>query len=385
MAIRSNDVANTSRQNKDDFTETQTNFGATRKGHNAVAVTSASENSIRNQANLMSGHGWLRRWFNRTIGASALSIGAAGLLLCSSTGCTMTSGVCRAFGDNHLVDDFMVNYRNKAMAEKAWHCQKDRFCNHKHAKEFKGGFIDGFMAVANGGNGCTPKVAPQQYWGWRYQSAQGNGAVSSWFEGYPMGVAAAEEAGIGEWSQVRTMGGLAPGAGMPASTVANPFYAQPVDSHQPYMDGQPYIEGQPIMQDAPYMNSAPVEIDPLPISGEGGSLEYQFDNSLGSKPIFDDAESLSATKQIKKSVVATENGDEDALMAEALRTAQTIVNESSDSADAVIAGLPNVSSDDGNVSLSFGDSDLDDSELENMFGSDAADLEDDGSLPFSFE
>ncbi|MCG8650852.1 MAG: hypothetical protein MI861_13520 [Pirellulales bacterium] len=129
--------------------------------------------------------------------------GCLGLLICGSTGCSVTHGIRKTFTQNNYVDDFMVGYRNRAMAEKAWHQQKPRFCHRKHQKEFKAGFIAGYIDVASGGNGCTPAIAPAQYWGWRYQSAHGQQAVNAWFEGYPMGARAAEEAGVGHWHKIR--------------------------------------------------------------------------------------------------------------------------------------------------------------------------------------
>jgi hypothetical protein len=122
----------------------------------------------------------------------------------------------------------MIGYRNRALAEKAWHCQKNQFCNQQHSKEFKDGFTEGFMEVAAGGNGCVPAVAPKQYWGWRYQSAQGQSAVNAWFQGYPMGVRAAEQAGVGHWGEVRTAGyhNQTPQA-VPVGGGANPFYGDP--------------------------------------------------------------------------------------------------------------------------------------------------------------
>ncbi len=170
-----------------------------------------------------------------------LAFSCLGLAVVSSTGCTMTSGVCSSFNESECIDDFMIGYRNRAMAEKAWHCNKHKFCIAGHPREFKDGFIEGYMEVASGGNGCIPAVAPSQYWGWRYQSSHGQGAVNAWFEAYPLGVQAAEQDGVGHWQAVSPMG-MSPPAPMPAypppvmngntgisgdEGVTNPFYSEP--------------------------------------------------------------------------------------------------------------------------------------------------------------
>ncbi len=57
-------------------------------------------------------------------------------------------------------------------------------------------------AVADGSDGCTPSFPPNTYWGWRYQSAEGQAKVAAWFSGYPHGARAAEEDGVGNWTQI---------------------------------------------------------------------------------------------------------------------------------------------------------------------------------------
>lgn len=170
-----------------------------------------------------------------------LAVSCLGLAVVSSTGCSMISGVGSSFNESECIDDFMIGYRNRAMAEKAWHCNKHKFCIAGYPREFKDGFIEGYMEVASGGNGCIPAVAPTQYWGWRYQSSHGQSAVNAWFEAYPRGVQAAEQDGVGHWQAISPMG-MSPPAPMPAypppvmngntgdtgdEGVTNPFYSEP--------------------------------------------------------------------------------------------------------------------------------------------------------------
>ncbi|TWT76713.1 hypothetical protein CA13_72110 [Planctomycetes bacterium CA13] len=132
----------------------------------------------------------------------AVMLAGLSIAIVGSTGCTMFSGVCKSVQQTEALDEFMIGHRNRVMAAKAWHCQKHQFCNPSSA--FKDGFIEGYMDVANGGNGCIPSVAPSKYWGWAYQSANGQSAVNDWFAGYPMGVKAAEQDGVGHWNQIQT-------------------------------------------------------------------------------------------------------------------------------------------------------------------------------------
>ena len=173
-----------------------------------------------------------------------LAVGVMGMAVVS-TGCSMTSGICRSIGNNHCIDDFMIGHRNKTLAQKAWICNKDHFCNKKYASEFKDGFMQGYSDVASGGNGCIPAVAPSQYWGWRYQSAQGQQAINAYFEGYPLGVQAAEEDGIAHWQTISPIRGLPPGVAASALTpaviqdhsqVANPFYSMEEAVPAPVVD-----------------------------------------------------------------------------------------------------------------------------------------------------
>lgn len=126
------------------------------------------------------------------------------LLLAPATGCTILSGIGKQFSKHEALDDFMVSYRNEAWAAKAWHCRKQRFCNHKYLSDLEAGFRAGYETVAAGGDGCTPSLCPQSYWGWQYQNAEGQARMNAWFEGFPLGVQAAEQDGIGHWSQIRT-------------------------------------------------------------------------------------------------------------------------------------------------------------------------------------
>jgi hypothetical protein len=149
------------------------------------------------------------RWERLLLLATAVCAVAA-----PSTGCTMARGLGRGLTQHEFLDDFMVGYRNSAWSARAWLCRRDRYLNHEFLSDFEAGFRQGYQDVANGSNGCVPAVCPRAYWGWQYQSSDGQRRMNAWFEAYPLGVQAAEEDGIGHWSHVATV----PGAAAPCAT-----------------------------------------------------------------------------------------------------------------------------------------------------------------------
>ena len=63
-----------------------------------------------------------------------------------------------------------------------------------NARDIRRGFIDGFVETANGGSGTAPIVPPEKYCGIG-RKVQAN----CWYQGYPLGVAAAESTGAANW------------------------------------------------------------------------------------------------------------------------------------------------------------------------------------------
>jgi hypothetical protein len=196
----------------------------------AIRALSASSAPTKNTTAATVVDGTAANLNRRELGVTArlLVIGCLGILVAGSTGCTLTSGVRRIFSTQECVDDFMVSYRNRALAEKAWYRLKDRFPKDRYSREFKDGFISGYVDIASGGYGCSPSVAPSRYWGWRYQSGHGQQAVNSWFHAFPLGVQAGEQDGVGNWQQIRTNGMAStnlviPATGGEGSEATNPF------------------------------------------------------------------------------------------------------------------------------------------------------------------
>ncbi len=227
---------------------------------------------------------------------AALLTGLSVVVL-SAGGCTMISGATHALKNHDGVNEFMIGHRNKTMAAKAWHCQKENFGNPSNA--FKDGFIQGYLDICDGGHGCTPAIAPSQYWGWMYQSSNGQVAVNDWFAGFPMGAKAAEQDGVGHWSGVGTAhrpAGPHPAAVLPHPTAPTLLDHDDSDDHvtSPFLDDVGSDFGRPSSQlsvpvdreDAPTVllndTSGFSEVDAaLPMQSDGG---YTFSASSDGVP-----------------------------------------------------------------------------------------------------
>jgi hypothetical protein len=130
------------------------------------------------------------------------------IALATLSGCAAVTGFKDHWNYSSSWNEMMVGYRNKAWSSKAWHCRKNSFCREKHLHEFHRGFLAGYQAVADGSDGCTPAFAPREYWSWKYQTSEGQNKVAAWFAGYPHGARAAEEDGVGNWTQMQSSYGI---------------------------------------------------------------------------------------------------------------------------------------------------------------------------------
>ncbi|NND98547.1 MAG: hypothetical protein HKN47_14600 [Pirellulaceae bacterium] len=203
----------------------------------------------------------------KTVAASLLAVS-----LCGSTGCSLTSGACRAVSCHNGLDKFMVGYRNKVLAAKAWHKNKHCFKHRKNRGDFQAGFMAGYINVAEGGSGCVPSIAPSSYWGWRYQSADGQAAINQWFAGYPLGAQLAEQDGVNNWSQIRPNNMNSPQSRQavfvppPVSEGENPFYQTEQYPYEPApveSVGDTYDNGAAI--DGPIRDTVEQELGGLPV------------------------------------------------------------------------------------------------------------------------
>ncbi len=199
------------------------------------------------------------------------ALGFAGLLVGSSPGCTILSNMGSVFSASDACDEFMIGHRNSVMAAKAWYRVKPHYRNHPHRNSFRDGFIAGYIDVAEGGAGCTPSVAPSEYWGWQYQSPEGQQATNAWFEGFPHGAQAAEQDGVGHWGNIQLVGPQEPDESQP------PMVEEVPAAESPHADGSPHAAGSADRVGRPSgseelpapAETTPFEISPLPAETSG--------------------------------------------------------------------------------------------------------------------
>lgn len=177
------------------------------------------------------------------------SIGIGGL------GCSSFSGFSNHIQYNSSWNDFVAGYRNSVWSAKAWNARKHQFCGEKYLHDFSVGFRAGYEDVASGSNGCTPAFPPREYWSWKYQSAEGQAKVAAWFSGYPHGARAAEEDGVGNWTQIQT------------STTIQTEYAQHGKMTEQEVGMYPIPQSGQGHSTVP-MNGIPMPGVPMPMQGE---------------------------------------------------------------------------------------------------------------------
>jgi hypothetical protein len=126
-------------------------------------------------------------------------------LVCSLglCGCS-TSSSLRSLSSSGTWNDTVETLRNRSFSAKAYYRRQSCFGNQRYSKDFKAGFRAGYEAIADGKPGCLPAFPPKEYWSWEFQSAEGQSRTAAWFEGFPIGVQAAREDGLNQWSRLQS-------------------------------------------------------------------------------------------------------------------------------------------------------------------------------------
>lgn len=124
------------------------------------------------------------------------------VMLAFLVGCLLAQGVgCVNGPGGEIFNDQMGTYRNHVWARRAYNLRYGD-CERDYPDHFRQGFIDGYCATCDGGDGYVPAVPPEEYWGHQYQSPEGAKCVNTWFKSYPLGVKAAREDGAGAFQKV---------------------------------------------------------------------------------------------------------------------------------------------------------------------------------------
>ena len=98
-------------------------------------------------------------------------------------------------------EDQIGGYRNHVWANRAYNLRYGN-CDRQFEDHFKQGFVDGYCAVCEGGDGYVPAIPPEDYWSHQFQSPEGAKCVNTWFRSYPLGAKAAREDGAGAFQKV---------------------------------------------------------------------------------------------------------------------------------------------------------------------------------------
>lgn len=112
---------------------------------------------------------------------------------------------CASIRDAVLQDK--LYWRNSKEARDAW----QSFCEIRTGGDddwasahYEKGFIDGYVGVAMGANGCPPTLPPKIYWNPEFRTTQGKVYVTDWYNGYAEGAVAAKAAGAPDRNRVHT-------------------------------------------------------------------------------------------------------------------------------------------------------------------------------------
>ncbi len=138
--------------------------------------------------------------------------------------------------------------------------------NGELSRDFKYGFQQAFIDVANGGNGTLPAIPPSRYWSAPYRTTWGHNKARNWFEGYQAGANTAKCCAMREaqtiatsayrTSDQRTVIGL-DGAASPASPITTGLPSQestsPIPASAPMSGWNPGV-GRSQYSSNPYSN-----------------------------------------------------------------------------------------------------------------------------------
>jgi hypothetical protein len=86
--------------------------------------------------------------------------------------------------------------RNRALADAAWEETAGHMLTAPVSTDYVIGFKQGYVDYLEaGGPGEPPPVPPRYYWGFRYQTPDGQAAIQDWFAGFRHGTEAALASG----------------------------------------------------------------------------------------------------------------------------------------------------------------------------------------------
>ena len=139
-----------------------------------------------------------RRARRCNLGVAFIALGS----MCLLCGCTSVSSSIGSVFSGGCMSEAIELHRNRTCALKAWFRREHNFCDQPNLRDFKDGFVDGYVAIAEGKPGCPPSVPPKRFWSWAYQTPSGQSQMAAWYAGYPYGVQAAKDDGLNSHNHI---------------------------------------------------------------------------------------------------------------------------------------------------------------------------------------
>ena len=288
-----------------------------------------------------------------------------GLLSVAAFSCLMAMGGCTSFRDAmspyetsqcRCITDIRARMKARQIWRKQYaHC----YGNMANARDIKQGFIDGFAESCLGGDGCPPLVPPQPYC-----SIKRKTEATCWFQGFPLGVAAAESSGACNMCKTPVSPALnacmatptcSPGCVPCAPTAGGQIQPHMIESASPFLTNQPPVPqnveaiedveqveiNDPTVQHAiadqdPDM--VPPAPQPTPDASPNSDKEIP-ESQPASKPLEDLEKSLKSPgdRELPAPAEAIERAIDDVTQAAAGPNIESPVISSEEMADAVIA------------------------------------------------
>jgi hypothetical protein len=130
------------------------------------------------------------------------------LAIFSATGCTAVRGLREYVAYNEQCEEAVLNWRDYCWSWQAWRFRRSLYRGQPQFFDFGEGFRAGYVNIASGGDGCPPALPPRRYWNYGFQTAEGQSKVAAWFAGFPEGVRAAKEDGVGLYRDIQVSGSV---------------------------------------------------------------------------------------------------------------------------------------------------------------------------------
>ena len=157
------------------------------------------------------------------------------------------------------------------LACRGWRARKD--CFRHEGKDFKLGFLDGYIGAMTGGADiCQPVVPPQRYWSTMGCRGTDCEVVTHYYNGWGQGVAAAAQDGMAGFGQVPLR--PRPQVGFPENCGKSAALNPQLHGHGHQGPAAPYESIEPLPMGPADLPGAPLEETPSPTNDRQALPDY---------------------------------------------------------------------------------------------------------------